>query len=197
MPQRGAATAKRQRIRPYDFDLQATESSMAPTRTLALALAISAFANAALAQPSRPATDTQRVVFVCEHGSVKSMIAANLFNRIAAERGLAARAITRGTAPDSVVPSLVRKGLHDDGIDIGNVLPVALSTADGRRAKLFVAFDVDVPAAVARGTPVRRWDGTPSVMKSYVDGRAAIAERVTQLVDELARPARRAPSTRP
>jgi hypothetical protein len=34
---------------------------------------------------------------------------------------------------------------------------------------------------------VRRWDGTPSVMRSYSAGRDAIAARVTALIDELER----------
>src|SRR5688572_249911 len=40
------------------------------------------------------------VLFVCEHGSAKSVVAAAHFNRIAADRGLPFRAISRGTAPD-------------------------------------------------------------------------------------------------
>jgi hypothetical protein len=153
---------------------------------LLLATSVLSLATPALAQRSRAHADTQRVVFVCEHGNVKSLIAASLFNRMAAERGIAARAISRGTAPDSAVPSLVRNGLRADGIDIGSVAPVGLGVTDGRGTRLFVAFDVNVPPAIAKGTPVRRWDGTPSVMQGYDNGRSAIAERVAQLVDEMA-----------
>jgi protein-tyrosine-phosphatase len=132
-------------------------------------------------------------VFVCEHGSVKSMIAANLFNRMAAERGLAARAVSRGKSPDRAVPEMVRSGLRADGIDIGNQLPVRLDTIDARGTNMFVAFDVEIPADVSKRVEVRRWDGTPAFKGSYSEGRSAIAANVTQLIEELAR-SRRAKS---
>jgi len=134
----------------------------------------------------RHAHDMARVVFVCEHGSAKSMIAASHFNRLAAERALAVRAVSRGTVPDDVVPALVREGLRADGVEIGAVTPQALDVADARGAALFVAFDVDVPAATAGRVPVRRWDGMPSVLADYAVARGAITAHVAQLVVELA-----------
>ena len=44
------------------------------------------------------------VVFVCEHGSVKSPIAASLFDRTAEKRGLPFRAVSRGVNPEEHVP---------------------------------------------------------------------------------------------
>src|SRR5258708_36849828 len=57
-----------------------------------------------------------RAVFVCEHGSVKSLIAMDYFNRSAGERGLPYRAVARGTPPDATVPPPVREGLPGDGL---------------------------------------------------------------------------------
>lgn len=37
----------------------------------------------------------QQVVFVCEHGNVKSLMAASYFNQLAAQRGLRWRAVSR------------------------------------------------------------------------------------------------------
>jgi len=127
------------------------------------------------------------VVFVCEHGAVKSQVAAALFNRTAAERGLAVRAISRGTMPDDDVPDLVRDHLRAAGMEIGDARPVGLRATDGLEARLVVAFDVEVPAEVSRGVPVRRWDGTPSVMSDHVAGCDAIAARVLEMVGELER----------
>ena len=45
--------------------------------------------------PSRP---NPAVVFVCEHGAAKSVIATAYFNKLAAERGLPFRATFRGTS---------------------------------------------------------------------------------------------------
>src|SRR4051812_39669621 len=58
------------------------------------------------------------VLFVCEHGNVKSLMAASYFNQIARERGLHAHAVARGTAPDSdSVPPVIADGLRGDGLD--------------------------------------------------------------------------------
>ncbi|MFL5578910.1 MAG: hypothetical protein ACJ8AO_00920 [Gemmatimonadaceae bacterium] len=149
----------------------------------AFSLASIAGAQAMTTRSDRP--DTARVVFVCEHGAAKSVVAAALFNRMAAERGLAAQAVARGTEPDTVIPAHVRDGLRADGADIGDARPQGLGAADGRGARLFVAFDVEVPAAVAGGAPVRRWDGTPSVMRGYDLGRDSIRVRVAELIAEL------------
>src|SRR4051812_34549689 len=41
----------------------------------------------------------QPVLFVCEHGAAKSVIAATYFNQLATARGLAVRATARGADP--------------------------------------------------------------------------------------------------
>jgi protein-tyrosine-phosphatase len=45
-------------------------------------------------------TDDKTIIFVCEHGAAKSVIAAAYFNRFAEQRGLNLRAAARGTNPD-------------------------------------------------------------------------------------------------
>ena len=55
--------------------------------------------------------DSQKVAFVCLHGSAKSLIAAEYFNRIATERNLPLRATTSGPEPDNGVPENVVAGL--------------------------------------------------------------------------------------
>jgi len=46
------------------------------------------------------AENAPRVLFDCEHGSVKSLIAASYFNQRAQSKGLKVRSIARGVAPD-------------------------------------------------------------------------------------------------
>ena len=50
-------------------------------------------------------------VFVCEHGTVKSVVALELFTRLACEKDLTFQAVSRGTRPDLTVPVAVREGL--------------------------------------------------------------------------------------
>ena len=124
------------------------------------------------------------VVFVCEHGSAKSLIAASFFNRLATERGLQAQAVSRGTDPDEEVPPVVREGLHADGIELGDVHPVGVAAVDPSLVDLVVVFDVALPAAFS-ALPVQRWDGMPSVMASYTSAREAIVNRVVWLISTL------------
>src|SRR5687768_4809321 len=87
-----------------------------------------------LSSQARPGTvsDSQTVVFVCEHGTVKSVIALAYFRQLAQERHLNIRAISRGTAPDSAVPARVREGLRLDGLVLGPFSPVQIGRASCR-----------------------------------------------------------------
>src|SRR6267378_718320 len=60
---------------------------------------------------------------VCLHGSAKSLIAAEYFNRIAIERNLPLRATTSGPEPDREVPGSVVAGLKSHGIDVRQYHP--------------------------------------------------------------------------
>jgi chromate transporter len=71
-----------------------------------------------------------RVVFVCEHGSVKSLIAMDYFNRSARKRGLKYRAVARGTAPEATVPGPVREGLRGDGFVVSGFVPRLFNASD-------------------------------------------------------------------
>jgi hypothetical protein len=67
---------------------------------ISAAIAIS-LTMACSAPRSRCESSAAQVLFVCEHGNVKSLMATSYFNQMAQERGLAFRAVSRGSAPDS------------------------------------------------------------------------------------------------
>jgi arsenate reductase (thioredoxin) len=127
------------------------------------------------------------VVFVCEHGSVKSLIAMDYFNRGAQERGLAFRAVARGTAPESTVPSFVREGLRSDGFVVSGFVPRLFTSSDVDDASLVVSFDQDVAKTVGGRARHLRWDNLPAVSTDYERGRDEIVRHVDELIDELAR----------
>ena len=58
---------------------------------------------------------TQRIAFVCLHGSAKSLIAAEYFNQLARNKGLSARATTSDPEPDPEVPANVVEGMKSRG----------------------------------------------------------------------------------
>jgi len=157
----------------------------APLSLLVLALALGSQLGA-----QSPGTTSQsepaRVVFVCEHGSVKSLVGAVYFNRWAEQRGLPYRAVARGVVPDSAVPAPVRDGLRTDGFKVSAFVPQALRASDVAHAWLVVSFDQDVTKVVG-STRYLKWDGLPGVLADYPRGRDVIVRRVDALVDELAR----------
>jgi chromate transport protein ChrA len=130
-----------------------------------------------------------KVVFVCEHGSAKSLVAASLFDRMAQERGIPARAVSRGLTPDAVVPDLVVQALGRDGFDVASFRPRALTAADVADATRVVAIGADPGSlAAAAGPRAVRWDGVPPVSTSYTDARRDLVDRIDRLLAELGPP---------
>jgi len=130
-----------------------------------------------------------QVVFVCEHGSVKSLVAMEYFNRSAQKRGLAYRAIARGTAPEPTVPSSVREGLRTAGFDVSHFVPRLFEASDVADALLVVSFDQDIAKIVGGKARHVAWDNLPGVLADYARGRDEIVRHIDELVDELARSA--------
>lgn len=91
------------------------------------------------AQRAVKRTGDSTVLFVCEHGTVKSLPAKLLFDQYAGEVGLPMRAISRGTAVDSVVPSWMQAALTADHLVLGTFRPLALQASDLTRATLVVS----------------------------------------------------------
>jgi arsenate reductase (thioredoxin) len=126
-----------------------------------------------------------RVVFVCEHGSVKSLVAMEYFNRRAQARGVAYRAVARGTAPEPTVPRAVRDGLRSDGFDLSAFEPRKFEGSDVDRASLIVSFDQDLASIVGAQTRYLKWDDLPGVLADYARGKDEIVRHVEALIDEL------------
>jgi arsenate reductase (thioredoxin) len=133
----------------------------------------------------------QQVVFVCEHGSAKSVVAAAHFNRLAGVRDIGLRAVSRGTNPDDeVAPGAVR-GLEGDGLAPDSRIPQRLSPTEVAAAALVVAF-CPLPAGYGGCDSIEVWDDVPPVSEDYERARDRLLERLGQLLDRLVRPDRRA-----
>ena len=83
---------------------------------------------------------TRRVLFVCLHGSGKSLIAAEYFRRLAAQRGLEIGARSAGIEPDLQIPRSVIKGLSKDSIDVRGRIPRRVAREDLANAWRVVSF---------------------------------------------------------
>jgi protein-tyrosine-phosphatase len=129
-----------------------------------------------------------KIVFVCEHGSSKSLVAANFCRRIAKERGIDIQVVSRGTAPEASVPAGARNGLQSDGIDIGAFKPTRVSAADLKDAAKVISFGPDL-SPFTHG-PVEDWSATPAVNDDYNAARNYIRKRLETLLDQFSKPAR-------
>jgi protein-tyrosine-phosphatase len=147
-----------------------------------------AIASTAGAQPAKSQTETtaSTIVFVCEHGAAKSVIAAAHFNRLVKEKGLPYRAISRGVNPDAVIAPAVRSGLSSEGLDVSTWRPTAISDDDIQRAERIVSLATGLPAAKpAIRSKLLEWNDIPST-QNYSAARAAIVRQVEDLVEKLA-----------
>jgi protein-tyrosine-phosphatase len=129
-----------------------------------------------------------QVLFVCEHGAAKSVLAATYFNHLAEQLGLHWRALARGTAPDTELPRPVLEGLTRAGLAPCTLVPTLLGSADLGEAERIVSFDrPELARLVPRPESHLRWDGLPPVSADFEIARAAIFAKVQGLLAELAR----------
>jgi arsenate reductase (thioredoxin) len=126
------------------------------------------------------------VLFVCEHGSAKSVVAAAHFNRIAAARGLPFRAISRGTVPDVEMAPAAAEGLRGDGLKPDDPTPRKLEQRHLDAAVRVITFCALPPELQAR-PPIDPWE-VPPVSTEYAASREAMLVRIEQLLHELASP---------
>lgn len=125
------------------------------------------------------------VLFVCLHGSAKSLIAARHFERLAASRGIPVQCRSAGLEPDSSVPPNVITGLRDDGIDVSTTVPVRATAELVDEAEHVVAFGCEL-SALGIERDVIRWDDVPAVSDGYGAARDVIVGRLQALIDALA-----------
>ena len=135
------------------------------------------------APKTAPAAHT--VLFVCEHGAAKSVIAAAHFNKIARERGLSYRAVARGTAPDADIPAGVRRGLEREGLELVVQKPMMVGQTDAHQASRVITFEIALPNAISSTGTLTDWRAVPSVSADFGVASADIKRRVEALIDEL------------
>lgn len=129
--------------------------------------------------------NTPTVLFVCLHGSAKSVIAERHFERLAAERRVEARVASAGVEPDASVPPHVVAGLEADGLLPPGHPPRRATPELVAAADVVVSFGCDV-AGLGSPVPVLRWDDVPAVSDGYAAARDAIVTRLPAVIDALA-----------
>ena len=146
-------------------------------------IAVVALVSAILMQtsPSAPA-----IVFVCEHGAAKSVVATAYFNKLATERGLPNRATFRGTSPQDDLSVRAVAGLKADGVAVPSGKPSAVSDQDVASATHIFAIGCTLLDNARASGKAADWSDVPDD-QGYPPMRDAIVRHVKQLLDELQR----------
>ena len=126
----------------------------------------------------------QVIVFVCEHGAAKSVIAAAYFNKLADKVGLDLCAVARGTHPDQKVSPQTVAGLTKDGLLLEETVPRKLSAKDVEAAQRVITF-CELPEEYSQQASIERWEGIPPVSEDYEKAREAIMARIDQLLSRM------------
>ena len=124
------------------------------------------------------------IVFVCEHGAAKSILAAAYFNEMAGSARLDIEAVARGTNPDSALSEQVIKGLAKDGLQPTESAPRKLAFEDAQSAHRIIGF-CELPPEYQEPALVEQWDGIPAVSENYDEARDAIIEHLNDLLQNL------------
>ena len=132
------------------------------------------------------------VLFVCVHNAGRSQMARALFDRAAAQRGLAVRALSAGTQPAERVHPVVQEAMRELGEDLSDAAPQLMTDAMVENAARVItmgcAVDADAcPAITLRD--VEDWGLPDPKGQPLADVRRIrddIAGRVEALLDALA-----------
>jgi arsenate reductase (thioredoxin) len=137
-------------------------------------------------QARRSAEKAQsQVVFVCEHGAAKSVIAAAYFNQLSAERGTSLRAVARGSDPQPEPSTTAVAGLRGDGLEAAPTNPQPVTGGDVRTSFQVVAFDCLEPAMRPLSAMGMCWNDVPELANGYHPVRDSIRTHVAALLDQL------------
>lgn len=129
---------------------------------------------------------TVPVIFVCEHGNVKSLIAASLFEQVAKERGLPFRAVSRGLSPETSVPPKIADALRSDGVEVASFKPQPLTSLDLATASRVIAIGVDLSSFIGEAqVSTELWSDVPPASVDYAASRAALLRHIDVLLDRL------------
>jgi len=131
-------------------------------------------------------TTKAAVLFLCQYGGAKSVIAASYFNRLAAERALPYAGVAAAAEePYDAVLAPVAALLESEGFDVHAFKPRRVETEDVKNASKVVSIDCNPEHVNVAEVMVERWDDVPQASVDLDASAAAIRRHVEALVEEL------------
>ena len=129
-------------------------------------------------------SENKMVIFVCEHGAAKSVIAAIYMNKFAQEKGLRIQVLARGTSPDAGLSGYAVAGLLADGLIPNHFTPQKLSAEEVEAADRVIAF-CDLTDVDPMKNNIEYWDSVPAVSEDYAKARDIIVAKVRAVMKDL------------
>jgi arsenate reductase len=127
---------------------------------------------------------TKKVVFVCEHGAGKSVVAAAYFNKIAKDRNLNWEASCRGTNPDEEVSAPTKEGLKSDNLLDPALSPKKLAPGDTSNVEKIIVF-TKLPDDFKTSVKSEDWSSLPNIDAKYEVRRDALIKKINEFFDSL------------
>lgn len=121
------------------------------------------------------------MIFVCEHGAAKSIIAAAYFNKFMRERNFNTQSVARGTNPDQEISPKTIEGLRRDGSTPTESSPKKLTLEDMESVERIVSF-CEIPEEFQQGAIIELWHDIPLVSENYEKARNAILVKLEELL---------------
>jgi arsenate reductase len=125
---------------------------------------------------------SKTVLFVCEHGSAKSIVAASHFTKLAKSAGLNVNVLSRGTNPDKAIPAKINEYLSQDDLPQYRNAPEQLKRSDIKAADYVVTF-LPLPDSIDQSN-VQLWR-VPSFESGYPVARDSIINHIHRMIKEI------------
>jgi arsenate reductase len=127
---------------------------------------------------------TKKVIFVCEHGAGKSVVAAAYFNKIAKDRNLDWEASCRGTNPDEEVSAPTKEGLRSDNLLDPKLSPQKLAQGDTSNIEKIILF-TKLPDDFKTTIKNEDWSSLPNIDAKYEVRRDVLIKKINEFFDSL------------
>ena len=125
------------------------------------------------------------VLFVCQHGAAKSVLAAELLERKASELHVPIDVRAAGIDPSEAIADGLLTLFPDRADQLRGRRPRRVERGDVESASVTVTFNVESDELPAKPNRQLAWDDIPAVSEDLASARDAIDRRVGELIARL------------
>ena len=125
-----------------------------------------------------------KILFLCPHGAVKSVIAAAYAAKFAEEKGLVVEVSNAGTEPDPAIPAKVIDLLAAHGLNVSDWQPRLVTSDLLERADRVISLGCDLEALQVPANKAQTWI-VPAPSEDLIACHDAIQARAMELIVEL------------